>query len=293
MDLKLADQTVLITGSTHGIGRQMARTLAEEGAQVVITGRSADAGKELEETIVAAGGEAIYVQMDITSEAQVQAAVDTAVARFGRLTALVNNAAWVQGRWAVEGPVTEIELENWEKIIKVNLTGTFLASKYALREIVRAGGGSVVNVASTAAIQGRLGIDGYTASKGAIVSLTRSMAAYYSRYSVRVNCLVVGFVDTGEPAIATMLADPQFGPMIREYYMDRIGTPDDIAYTTAHLVSPRASYMTGAIVAVDHGATAVAHQERQVRDMPGFPSKKSIDTAAADRLQSAGSTGQS
>jgi NAD(P)-dependent dehydrogenase (short-subunit alcohol dehydrogenase family) len=293
MDLQLAGQTVMVTGSTHGIGRRMAQVLAEEGAQVVITGRSVDAGKELEESIVSGGGEAIYVAMDITSEADVQAAVDAAVSRFGRLTALVNNAAWVQGRWAVEGPVTEIELENWEKIIGVNLTGTFLASKYALREIVRAGGGSVVNVASTAAIQGRAGIDGYTASKGAIVSLTRSMATYYSRYSVRVNCLVVGFVDTGEPAIATMLNDPQFGPMIRDYYMGRIGKPDDIAYTTAHLVSPRASYITGAILAVDHGATAASHLDRQVPDMPGFPSKVSVDTAAAQRLRNAGAPAKS
>jgi NAD(P)-dependent dehydrogenase (short-subunit alcohol dehydrogenase family) len=290
MDLQLAGQTVMVTGSTRGIGRRMAQVLAGEGAQVVITGRSIDAGQELEETIVSSGGEAAYVPMDITSEADVQAAVGAAVTRFGQLTALVNNAAWVQGRWAVEGPVTEIELEDWDKIIRVNLTGTFLASKHALRQIVRAGGGSVVNIASTAAIHGRAGIDGYTASKGAIVSLTRSMAAYYSRYAVRVNCLVVGFVDTGEPAIATMLDDPQFGPMIRDYYMGRIGTPDDIAYTTAHLISPRASYMTGAIIATDHGATAVSHLDRQVPDLPGFPSKVPVDTAAAERLRHAGTT---
>jgi NAD(P)-dependent dehydrogenase (short-subunit alcohol dehydrogenase family) len=290
VDLQLAEQTVLVTGSTHGIGRQMVTTLAAEGAQVIITGRSEDAGRNVEDSITAAGGDAMYVRMDITREADVQAAVDAAVARYGRLTALVNNAAWVQGRWEVEGPVTEIELEDWERIVKVNLTGTFLASKYAIRQIVRCGGGSVVNVASTAALQGRAGIDGYTASKGAIVALTRSMAAYYSRYDVRVNCLVVGFVDTGEPAIKTMLEDPQFGPMIRDYYMGRIGTPADIAYTTAHLISPRASYLTGSIIAVDHGATATSHMDRQVPDMPGFPSRVSVDHAAAERLRHAGSS---
>ncbi|GHF36068.1 NAD(P)-dependent dehydrogenase (short-subunit alcohol dehydrogenase family) [Amycolatopsis bartoniae] len=288
MSRRLDDQVVLITGSTHGIGRRMAELFAHEGARVVVTGRSRDAGAELERTITEAGGQALYVPMDITVEEDVRGAVRAGVERFGKLTALVNNAAWVQGRWKVDGPVTEIALADWEQIFRVNTTGTFLASKYALPEIVRSGGGSVVHIASTAAMQGRAGLDAYTASKGAMVSLTRSMAAYYSRYSVRVNCLVSGFVDTGEPAIRAMLDDPQFGPMIRKYYQGRVGTPSDIAYTAAHLVSDQAGFITGAIVPVDGGATGLSHMDRQVADMPGFPSGAEVDTDAADRLSTAG-----
>lgn len=288
MSRSLDDQVVLITGSTRGIGRAMAEVFAAEGAQVVITGRSREKGEETEAAIQAAGGQALYVPMDITEPGDVERAVHEAVKRFGRLTSLVNNAAWVQGRWAVDGPVSEIELENWEKIIQVNLTGTFLASKYALPEIARAGGGSVLNIASTAAMSGRAGLDAYTASKGGMVSMTRSMAAYYSRYSIRVNCLVIGFVDTGEPAIAAMLADPQFGPMIRKYYMGRIGRPVDIAYSAAHLISNQAEFITGAIIAVDGGATGVSHMDRQVPDMPGIPSGLEVDVAAAERLSRAG-----
>jgi len=285
---RLDGQVVLITGSTHGIGRRMAQVFATEGAAVVITGRSRDAGAELAESITSSGGAATYVPMDITVEEDVRAAVRAAVERFGRLTDLVNNAAWVQGRWRVEGPVTEIELADWEQVFRVNTTGAFLASKYALPEIVRSGGGSVLHIASTAAMQGRAGLDAYTASKGAMVSLTRSMAAYYSRYSVRVNCLVSGFVDTGEPAIQAMLEDPQFGPMIRAYYMGRIGTPSDIAYSAAHLISDQAGFITGAVVPVDGGATGVSHMDRQVADMPGFPSGAVVDVDAAHRLAGAG-----
>lgn len=288
MSRRLDDQVILITGSTHGIGKRMAEVFALEGARVVVTGRSRDAGAALEASIISVGGQAVYVPMDITVEEDVQNAVRAAVERFGKLTSVVNNAAWVQGRWKVDGPVTEIELADWEQIFRVNTTGAFLASKYALPEIVRAGGGSVLHIASTAAMQGRPGLDAYTATKGAMVSLTRSMAAYYSRYSVRVNCLVSGFVDTGEPAIRAMLEDPQFGPMIRKYYMGRIGTPTDIAYTAAHLVSDQAGFITGAIVPVDGGATSVSHMDRQVADMPGFPSGVDVDTEAVSRLSTAG-----
>jgi NAD(P)-dependent dehydrogenase (short-subunit alcohol dehydrogenase family) len=290
MDKELEGQSVLITGSTHGIGRAMATLFAQEGANVVITGRSRDEGRALEEEIDGSGGRSLFVPMDVTIEADVQNAVAAAVAAFGGLTTLVNNAAWVQGSWGADGPVTEIALEDWEKIIRVNLTGSFLASKYALPEIVRSGGGSVLNIASTAAIQGRPGMDGYSASKGALVSLTRSMAAYYSRYAVRVNCLAVGFIDTGEPALKALLDDESFGPMVRSYYMGRIGTPADVAYTAAHLISDRGSYFTGSVVVADFGATGVGHMDIQVPDMPGFPSDLQVDSEAASRRSVAGQT---
>lgn len=148
---RLDDQVVMVTGSTHGIGRRMVEVFAAEGAGVVVTGRSRDAGADIADSITSSGGDAMYVPMDVTSEDDIRDAVAAAVDRFGRLTALVNNAAWIQGRWRVDGPVTEIELDDWERIIRVNLTSAYLASKYALREIVRAGGGSVLHIASAGA----------------------------------------------------------------------------------------------------------------------------------------------
>jgi len=290
MSRRLDDQVVLITGSTSGIGKCMAETFAGEGAAVIITGRTKEKGEQVQAEIEAAGGRALFVPMDIEVEPDVEHAVAEAVRRFGKLTSLVNNAAWVQGRWAVEGPVSEIALENWEKIVRVNLTGAYLASKHAVREIAKAGGGSVVHIASTAAMVGRPGLDAYTATKGALVSLTRSMAAYYSRYSIRVNCVIVGFIDTGEPAIATMLADPQLGPALLDYYMGKVGRPEDIAWMTAHLISDQAGFITGAILPVDGGATGVGHLDRQVADMDGIPSGKATDLAAAERLSKAGLT---
>jgi NAD(P)-dependent dehydrogenase (short-subunit alcohol dehydrogenase family) len=288
MSRRLDDHVVLITGSTSGIGKNMAQTFAREGAAVVITGRTKEKGEQVQAEIEAAGGQALFVPMDIEIEADVEHAVAEGVRRFGKLTDLVNNAAWVQGRWAVEGPVSEIALENWEKVVRVNLTGAFLASKYAVREIAKAGGGSVVHIASTAAMVGRPGLDAYTATKGALVSLTRSMAAYYSRYSIRVNCVIVGFIDTGEPAIATMLADPQLGPALLDYYMGKVGKPEDVSYLTAHLISDQAGFITGAILPVDGGATGTGHLDRQVADMEGIPSGKVTDLAAANRLAKAG-----
>lgn len=271
MDRRLENKVIFVSGSTAGIGAAMARQFAREGARVVITGRTATKGEALAAEIKAAGGEALYARLDISDEESVKSAVAAAVSAYGRLDGVVNNAAMVQGRHAIDGPVTEITLENWEYMLRTNLTGAFLVSKYTIPHLVSGGGGSVVHIASTAAMSGRPGIDGYTAAKGGMVSLTRSMAYYYARYRTRVNCIVVGFVDTGEPSIKAMLEDPQFGPMIRRYYLGRIGRPIDVAYSAAHLLSDQAEWITGSVMAVDGGATGVSHMERRVPDMPGFP----------------------
>jgi NAD(P)-dependent dehydrogenase (short-subunit alcohol dehydrogenase family) len=288
---RLRDRVILITGSTYGIGREMAAQFAREGARVAVTGRSAEKGEAAAEEIRRSGGSALFAQMDVADERQVVDALARVASHFGRLDGLVNNAALVQGTVRQfhqpgdpkpqasplepepeqDGPVSEINLDNWERILRVNATGTFLVSKHAIPHMIRAGGGSIVNIASTAAMQGRPGLDAYTASKGAVVSLTRSMAYYYARYQIRVNCLVIGFVDTGQSAIRAMLADAKFNRMIRRYYLGRLGTPLDIAYSAAHLLSDEAAWTTASIVAVDGGATGVSHMERRVADVPGFP----------------------
>jgi NAD(P)-dependent dehydrogenase (short-subunit alcohol dehydrogenase family) len=263
----------------------MVQTFAAEGAQVIVTGRSVGDGEEVVRAIEAAGGQGIFVQVDVTEESQVQNAVRESVEHFGRLTGLVNNAGWVQGRWAADGLVTEITLKNWEKILRINLTGAFLASKYALPEIAKAGGGAVLNISSVNAMQGRLGVDAYTASKGALVSLTRSMAYYYARYNIRVNCLVLGFIDTGLPSIKAMKEDPKYGKQLMRHYLGKLGKPENVALTAAHLMSHEAAFTTASIMTVDGGDTGVSHLDREMLDMPGIKSNWEGDDEAAARLR--------
>lgn len=268
---RLAGEIILVTGSTSGIGRTMAEIFAAEGASVVVTGRTREAGKSVEAGIRSSGGDAVFVPLDITDEEQVRAAFDAAVARYGKLTGLVNNAAWVQGRHDFDGPITEITLEDWELILKVNLTGTFLSLKYGLRALARSGGGSVVNISSAAGIVGVPGIDAYTASKGAIVSLTRSIAKYYARYNIRCNCLVVGFVASGGPSIVALEADPGYASQLRHQHLGRVGRPEDVAYLAAQLLSPQSEWITATVIAVDGGRTNTTHLDGAVRDMEGLP----------------------
>jgi NAD(P)-dependent dehydrogenase (short-subunit alcohol dehydrogenase family) len=268
---RLAGQVILVTGSTMGLGRAMVETFAEEGARVVITGRSQDKGRAIEAKIGAAGGEALYVPMDVSDEAQVEAAVRAAVERFGKLTGLVNNAAWIQGRGDRDGPLTEIESDDWRKILDINLNGVYYASKHALRAIARAGGGAVVNISSMAGIRGQVTSHGYVASKGAIQALTRSMAVYYSRYNIRVNCIVVGTIDTGEGLLADLLADPQSGPQLRQTYLGRVGKPVEVAKAAAHLLSSEAAFTNGVLLPVDNGASIRNAAARKVVDMKDVP----------------------
>jgi NAD(P)-dependent dehydrogenase (short-subunit alcohol dehydrogenase family) len=269
MTASLAGQVVLVTGSTGGIGRNMVERFAAAGAAVVITGRTISRGEEAQETIRAAGGRALFVPMDIGEEQQVAAAVAAAEARFGRLTGLVNNAATIQGRR--DGPLTEIETDEWLNILRVDLTGTYFALKHGVRAIVRAGGGSVVNISSAAGVRGQIGNNGYAACKGAIQALTRSMAVYYSRYLVRINCLIVGTIDTGEGKLKALLEDPVTGPKLRQQYLGRVGQPREVSDAAAFLLSDEASFINGAEIPVDNGATMKGHAINAPREMAGMP----------------------
>jgi len=266
---RLDDQVILITGSTAGIGRSMAERFAAVGAKVIVTGRTAERGEAVVRGIRDSGGEAIFVATDIGVEDQVRAAVDAAEATYGKLTGLVNNAATIQGRR--DGPITEIETDDWLEILRVDLTGTYFALKYGLKAIARAGGGAVVNISSAAGIRGQIGNNGYAACKGAIQALTRSMAVYYSRYLIRVNCLIVGTIDTGEGRLRDLLASPDTGPKLLEQYLGRVGKPREVADAAAFLLSEEASFINGVELPVDNGATSKGHAINKPREMAGVP----------------------
>ncbi|MET0984544.1 MAG: SDR family oxidoreductase [Steroidobacteraceae bacterium] len=269
MTALLEGQVILITGSTAGLGATMAETFARHSAAVVITGRRLERGQEVERRIESAGGRALFVQMDMCSEDQVAAAVAAAVAKFGKLTGLVNNAAWIQGR--PDAPITEIDTQAWRAMLASDLDGFFFASKHAIRAIAIAGGGSVVNMSSAAGVRGQLSGHAYTACKGAIQSLTPAMAAYYSRYNIRVNCLVAGTFDTGEGRLRELLTDPVVGTKLRQHYLGRVGEPRELADATAFLLSPAASFINGILLPVDNGATSKSHSLSPVVNMAGVP----------------------
>jgi NAD(P)-dependent dehydrogenase (short-subunit alcohol dehydrogenase family) len=255
--MRLEDKVALVTGSTRGIGRAIAVRFAREGAKVVVTGRTEDAGRDVEREIRDAGGEAIYVRTDMAQEDDVVAAVRAAVDTFGKLTTLVNNAAPTElmGPGRLDRRVTELTNEGWDSIMLVALKAVVWACKYAIPELAAAGGGAVVNISSAASMLGTPGLDTYTAAKGALNTLTRSMAVEYAPDGVRVNCIVSGMVLTSEGAFK-MMDDPVIGGATKAMHLTRLGLPDDIANAALFLASDEAAFVTGAILPVDGGVTA-------------------------------------
>jgi 3-oxoacyl-[acyl-carrier protein] reductase len=223
---------------------------------VIVTGRSRDEGAAVERTIRDAGGEATYVPTDLAHEDQVVAAVDAAVEHYDRLTVLVNNAAPTElmGPGRLDRRVTDLTNEGWDSIMLVGLKAVVWTCKHAIPRIVDAGGGAIVNISSAASVLGTPGLDTYTALKGAINTLTRSMAVEYAADNIRCNAIVSGMVLTSEGAFKLM-EDPVIGGATRAMHLTRLGVPDDIANAALFLASDEAAFVTGALLPVDGGVT--------------------------------------
>jgi NAD(P)-dependent dehydrogenase (short-subunit alcohol dehydrogenase family) len=211
----------------------------------------------------------MYVRADGTVEEEVVAAVEATAERWGRVDGLVCNAAAME-LTRLDGPVSEIALETWNRILLADLTSVFLTVKHGLRAMLDGGGGSVVLISSMAATRGLNGLDAYTAAKGGILAMTRSIASYYARYDIRCNCLVVGFVDSGSSVIGESAGPPEQDERLWAHTLGRLGRPEDIATVAAHLLSDDAGYVSGGVIPVDGGATAASHLPRpSVGDIPG------------------------
>jgi NAD(P)-dependent dehydrogenase (short-subunit alcohol dehydrogenase family) len=249
--MRLANKVALISGGARGMGATEARLFAAEGAKVVIGDILEAEGRLTEADIKSAGGEAVFVRLDVTNEADWQHAVATAVERFGKLDILVNNAG-VSGH----GKVEEVSLEEWNRVMDINSTGVFLGTKTAIPAMRRAGGGSIINISSQL---GLVGTDNsspqYQASKGSVRLLTKATAIQYAHAGIRVNSVHPGPVET--PMTEARRADPA----VRELMLSRIplgryGQPEDIAYGVLYLASDEAGYITGSELVVDGGWTA-------------------------------------
>ena len=201
-----------------------------------------------------AGGEAAFVRTDCADSAGVQALMTRTEQLYGGLHVLYNNASVFLNK--VDGPVTELAEETWEKVLAINLRSVFLCCKYGIPLMVRSGGGSIINTGSSASLMGIPGCDAYTATKGATVSLTRSLAVEYGPEGIRVNCICPAGVET-EMLKASSLDDPKFDAVdfFKRAPLGRLGTPEEVAHLAVFLASDESSYINGAILRADGGIT--------------------------------------
>lgn len=245
---RLDGQVAFIAGATSGIGRAVAELSAAEGARVAIGGRRGRDGRRIAEAIVAGGGRARYVPLDVTDEASVRHAVHTTVAEFGRLDVAVSVAG---GSSPGDGPVTEASSEQFWERVKVDLFGTFLCSRFAIPEIIKSGGGSVINMGSMMGFGTTPGRDAYSSAKGAVHTLTRSTARQYANERVRVNAIAPAAVRTER--IAALLAQSAGARELASRQVLGLVEPREIALAAVFLASDESEKMTGQVLAIHGG----------------------------------------
>jgi NAD(P)-dependent dehydrogenase (short-subunit alcohol dehydrogenase family) len=247
---RLAAKVAFITGAGSGIGRRSAELFALEGASVVIADLDAEAGAAVQQSIEAAGGRAWFVHTDVTDEASVCNSIKQTVDRFGALHILYNNAG---GSTLADGPVTECPLEEFWRSIKVDLFGTWLVCRHGIPELIKSGGGSVINTSSTVAHVGWPGKDAYTAAKGGVVAITRSMAVEFAPQKVRVNAVAPCLTRT--PRVVAQLHHLETQRKLTDQHHLGVAEPDDIAMAAVFLASDETARTTGHIFQVDSGLT--------------------------------------
>ena len=249
--MRLENKVAIVTGAASGFGEGIARRFAAEGAKVVLADLNDQAGRRIAAEIEAAGGTAAYVHADVTDSTQVKAMIGTAVERFGRLDILVNNA----GVSHLRQPMTEVSEADFDRTFAVNVKAIYLAAIEVVPLFRTQGAGCIVNISSTAGLSPRAGLTWYNGSKGAVNTITKSMAVELAPDRIRVNavCPVAG--DT--PLLATFMGKPDTpenrAPFLATIPLGRLSTPDDIAAAALYLASDEASMLTGVLLQVDGG----------------------------------------
>ena len=243
---RFTNKVAFITGAASGIGRAAAVAFAREGARIAILDRSADALKTVEKSVKDAGGDIVAVSCDVSSPDQVEAAVQQVVDRFSRIDVAFNNAG-VENKAA---PVHEIDLAEWDRIININLRGTFSCMKHELAQMVKQGGGVIVNTSSGAGIRGVAGGAAYAASKHAIIGLTRSAALDYAKQNIRVNAVLPGNIET---PMMDRFTGGDIQKAIDLEPVGRLGKPEEIAEAVLWMASDLGGFVTGAATVIDGG----------------------------------------
>jgi NAD(P)-dependent dehydrogenase (short-subunit alcohol dehydrogenase family) len=248
---RLAGKVALISGGARGQGAVEAQVFTQEGAAVVFGDVLDDEGKKVESDIRASGGRATYVHLNVTREADWRAAVSTTVQTYGKLDVLVNNAGIL-----LHAKIEDTSEADWDRIMAVNVKGVFLGTKCAIPAMRQAGGGSIINISSTAGLVGSPGeTAAYTATKGAVRLFTKATAIQHAKDKIRCNSVHPGPIATD--MIKEMLENKAaWEQRLRRLPMRRVGTPQEVAYGVLYLASDEASYVTGSELVIDGGTTA-------------------------------------
>jgi NAD(P)-dependent dehydrogenase (short-subunit alcohol dehydrogenase family) len=246
--VKLNGKAAIVTGGGSGIGRATAVRFAQEGAKVVIADIDSSIGEETVSLIRESGGEAIFVKTDVKDSHQIKQLIHACTTTFDGLHVLVNNA----GIAHAEVKSVELSEEEWDRVIDINLKGVFLGIKYAVPELIKSGGGAIVNTSSLLGLKGKRYQAAYNASKAGVVLLTQNAALEYGKSNIRVNAIAPGVIDT--KIIDGWKQDERKWPIIsRANALGRIGTPDEVANAILFLASDDASFITGTTLSVDGG----------------------------------------
>ena len=257
---RMSGKVAFVTGGGDGIGRAAAIAFAREGAKVVIAELNPELGREAVEAAKAQGGEALFVATDVTNEDNVRTSIEAAVARYGKLDTLFNCAG---GSIPADTLVHELDMSVFDHTINLDLKGTILCCKHAIPKIIAAGGGTVINMSSGAGLRGASPAQVYTAAKGAIISLTRTMAGSYAKHNIRINCIAAGRIDTarvrrtyGLPNRPGGVEDRQDSTGQAKLYPFWVGQPEDIASIALFLATDESRMITGATIPADGGRSA-------------------------------------
>ena len=256
--MRLKDRVALVTGGGTGIGLAIAELFAREGAKVAVSGRRPRELDEAVASIAKAGGEALAVTGDVSKPADAERMVQRTVERFGRLDILVNNAGII-----VRGArVTDVAIEDWQRVLDIDLTGAFLVSRFAIRHMLAQGkGGNVVNISSVSGILGDPAFAPYNSAKGGLNLLTKNMALDYAKHGIRVNAVCPGRIDTPMPR-SRMKPGEDWQEILKRWGeripLGRVGKPEDVACAALYLASDESAWVTGIELVVDGGVT-IAH----------------------------------
>jgi NAD(P)-dependent dehydrogenase (short-subunit alcohol dehydrogenase family) len=251
--MRLQDKVAVITGAGGGMGRTAAQMFAAEGAKVVVAEFSEPGGRETVRLVEEAGGQATFVRTDVSAEADAKAMIEHAVATYGRVDVLYNNAGIMP---EADHSVTDTAVDVWDQVMAVNVRGTYLGCKYAIPVMLDQGAGSVINISSFVAILGCSNPqDAYTASKGAVLALSKSLAVQFGPQGVRTNAICPGPVET--PLLMDWLVKDEEAKRIRlaRNPTGRFGKPEEIVYMTIYLASDESRWTNGAAMVVDGGIT--------------------------------------
>ena len=252
---RLEGKVALVTGGGSGIGRASALTFAREGAKVVVADLNVEMGAETVEKIEAAEGQATLVRTDVSKSGQVEAMVAEAVEVYGGLDCAFNNAGDSAAHLGAIVPTHEYPEENWDRVIAVGLKGVWLCMKYEIPEMLKGGGGAIVNMASVFGLVGDRNKAAYVASKHGVVGLTRAAALEYAAQNIRVNVVCPGYTRT--PLTEGRLRDPEIeSQIIAKHPIGRVGEPEEIAEAVIWLCSDAASFVTGHTMVADGGLVA-------------------------------------